>query len=118
MGCSWAAAAFAFALPCPSHALVSEGKQSQADAHCQKSDNSVAGAQKPWAEQQEPLCLFIWLWHVPEHRSDPAPTPRAPPGLGSQDLDVVAQARRFQGSSLCVSSARRDPQLLLQLVKL
>lgn len=58
----------------------------------------MAGAQEPRAEQQEPLCLFIWFWLVTEHRSDPAP-----PGLGWRDLDVMAQARRFQGSSLRVS---------------
>lgn len=32
-----------------------------------KSDNSIAGAQEPWAEQQEPLSLFILFWNVTEH---------------------------------------------------
>lgn len=57
--------------------LVPEAEPPQADAQCQHSDNS-SSVQEPWAEQQEPLSLFIWFWHVTENRSDPAPALGAP----------------------------------------
>lgn len=45
----------------------------------EKNDISMAEDQKPWAEEQQPHCLFIWFWHVNEDVSDLALTHCVPP---------------------------------------
>lgn len=59
--------------------LISEGGLPRQMHTVEKNDNSVAEDQQPWAEEQQPCCLFIWFWHVNEDISGLAPTHFVPP---------------------------------------
>lgn len=88
-----------------------------------KNDNSVAEDQQPWAEEQQPRCLFIWFWHVNEDVSDLAPTHCVPPWpWPGRELACIARDGPSQEVSgkfpACLLNSERSSAASEVLVKL
>lgn len=111
VGCSWAAAAFAFALLCPWFLKLSHPRQMLSVSTV----TTPALCRSPGLSSRSPsVCLFGSGTSLSMDQILLLPWAL----LGSQDLDVMAQGRRFQGSSLCLLSSERSSAAAEVLVKL
>lgn len=113
-----------FVLSWPSYAFSSQKVDYPEQMHTvKKNDNSVAEDQQPWAEEQQPCCLFIWFWHVNEDISDLAPTHCVSPWpWPGRELACVARDGSSQEVSgkfpACLLNSERSSAASEVLVKL